>query len=253
MEIKEIIAVVSGGASGLGEAVCRYFVEKGAKVAILDMDEKRGLELAGELGDSALFYKTNVAGTDNVQAAIDQTVETFGGISAAVSCAGVAFPMKVLGKKGPIDMKAFDKVIQINLHGTMNILRCAAEKMMDNEPNADGEKGVVINTASGAAYEGQIGQAAYSASKAGVVGMTLPIAKEFARYGIRIMTISPGLFDTPILADIPQEVKDGLKKMLPFPNRMGKPSEFAMMCGHIIENPMLNGRTIRLDGATTMI
>ena len=253
MEIKKIIAVVSGGASGLGEGTCRYLVEKGAKVAILDMDEKRGLELADELGDSALFYKTDVTDTENVQAAIDQTVKTFGGISAAISCAGVAFGGKVVTKKGPIDMNLFNKVVKINLHGTMNILSCAAEKMLNNEPNEDGEKGVIVNTASGAAFQGQIGQAAYSASKAGVVGMTLPIAKELAHHGIRIMTISPGLFETPMVADLPQPVKDGIIKMVPFPKRMGKSSEFAMMCGHIIENPMLNGRTIRFDGAVTMI
>jgi 3-hydroxyacyl-CoA dehydrogenase/3-hydroxy-2-methylbutyryl-CoA dehydrogenase len=253
MEIKGMVAVVSGGASGLGEGTCRYLVEKGAKVCILDMDEKRGLQLAEELGDSALFYKTNVADTDNVRAAIDQIMETFGGINAAISCAGVAFGGKILSKKGTIDMELFDKVVKINLHGTMNVLSCAAEMMSNNEPNEDGERGVIINTASGAAFQGQIGQAAYSASKAGVVGMTLPIAKELAHHGIRIMAISPGLFETPMLDGLPQPVKDGIIKKVPFPKRMGKASEFAMLCGQIIENPMLNGRNIRFDAAVTMV
>ena len=253
MEIKGMVAVVSGGASGLGEGTCRYFIEKGAKVGILDMDEKKGMKLSAELGDAALFYRTNVTDTDNVQAAVDQTMETFGAIHAAVSCAGVPSSSKVLSKKGPIDMKIFNKVIQINLIGTMNVIRSASEKMMANEPNEDGEKGVVINCASGAAKQGQIGQAAYSASKAGVVGMTLPIAKEFARYGIRVMTISPGLFETPMLDLISDEIKVGIIKMLPFPKRMGHPREFGMMCGQIIENPMLNSREIDLDGCVTMI
>lgn len=253
MEIKGITAVVSGGASGLGEGICRYLVKNGASVGILDMDEKKGMQLAFELGDSAIFYKTNAADTDNVQAGVDQTCETFGAIHAAVSCAGVPFPGKVLDKKGPIDMTLFDKVIQINLHGTMNVIRCAAEKMLKNQPNEDGERGVLINTASGAADQGQIGQAAYSASKAGVIGMTLPIAKELASHGIRIMTISPGLFETPMLDSVPDKIKAGIIAKVPFPKRMGYPREFGMLCGQIISNPMLNGRTIKLDGCITMI
>jgi NAD(P)-dependent dehydrogenase (short-subunit alcohol dehydrogenase family) len=252
MDIKGTVAVVSGGASGLGEAVGRLLVEKGGKVAIFDMAEEKGESLASEFGEAAIFYKTDVADSDNVQAAVNKTVATFGAVHAAISCAGVPYASKVLTKDGPIDMNLFDKVVRINLHGTMNVIRSAAEQMIKNKPNENGEKGVVINTASGAAFEGQIGQAAYSASKAGLIGMTLPIAREFAAYGIRIMTIAPGLFETPMVAGLPDKVRDALIAMLPFPRRMGQPSEFAMLCRQIIENPMLNGRTIRLDGAVTM-
>jgi len=252
MEIKGTAAVVSGGASGLGEATCRLLVAKGGKVAILDMAEEKGARLAEELGEAAVFLKTDVTDTANVQEAIEQTVRTFGAVHVAVSCAGVPYASKVLTRKGPIDMALFDRVVKINLHGTMNVIRAAAAQMVNNTSNADGEKGVVINTASGAAFEGQIGQAAYSASKAALVGMTLPIAREFAEYGIRIMTIAPGLFETPMAAGLPDKVKDALVAMLPFPRRMGRPNEFAQLCGQIIENPMLNGRTIRLDGAVTM-
>jgi NAD(P)-dependent dehydrogenase (short-subunit alcohol dehydrogenase family) len=252
MDIKGTVAVVSGGASGLGEAVGRLLVEKGGKVAIFDMAEEKGESLASEFGEAAIFYKTDVADSDNVQAAVNKTVATFGAVHAAISCAGVPYASKVLTKDGPIDMNLFDKVVRINLHGTMNVIRSAAEQMIKNKPNENGEKGVVINTASGAAFEGQIGQAAYSASKAGLIGMTLPIAREFAAYGIRIRTIAPGLLETPMVAGLPDKVRDALIAMLPFPRRMGQPSEFAMLCRQIIENPMLNGRTIRLDGAVTM-
>ena len=252
MELNETVAVVSGGASGLGEAVCRLLVEKGARVAILDMTEEKGERLSAEFGDAAVFCMTDVADSDNVQAALNETVAKFGAVHAAISCAGVPYASKILTKDGPIDMELFDKVVRINLHGTMNVIRSAAELMVKNRPNENGEKGVVINTASAAAFEGQIGQAAYSASKAALVGMTLPIAREFAGYGIRIMTIAPGLFETPMVAGLPDKVRDALIAMLPFPRRMGQPSEFAMLCRQIIENPMLNGRTIRLDGAVTM-
>lgn len=252
MKLTGTVAVVSGGASGLGEATCRLLIEKGAKVAILDMNEERGAGLSAEFGDGAIFCKTDVTDPQSVQTATDQTVETFDAIHIAISCAGVGYASKVLTKKGPIDMKLFDTVVRINLYGTMNVIRSAAEQMLKNTSNADGEKGVVINTASGAAFEGQIGQAAYSASKAALVGMTLPIAREFADYGIRVMTIAPGLFETPMVAGLPDKVREALISMLPFPQRMGQPYEFAMMCQQIIENPMLNGRTIRLDGAATM-
>ena len=252
MEIKGSVAVVSGGASGLGEATVRNFVEGGGKVSILDLQEEKGQNLSAGLGDDVIFCKTDVTDAQSVQNAIDKTVEAFGGIHLAVNCAGVGDAAKVLGKDGPIPIDQFNRVIQINLIGTMNVIRLAAEKMVVNPPNADGEKGVVINTASAAAFDGQIGQPAYSASKAGVVGMTLPIAREFAEYGLRIVTIAPGLFETPLLMALPEKVKESLGKMVPFPNRLGKPIEFAMLARQIVENPMLNGETIRLDGAIRM-
>jgi NAD(P)-dependent dehydrogenase (short-subunit alcohol dehydrogenase family) len=252
MEIKGSVAVVTGGASGLGEATVRNFVEGGGKVCILDLQEEKGQNLSEGLGDDVIFCKTDVTDEHSVQNAIDKTVEAFGGIHLAVNCAGVGDAAKVLGKDGPIPIDQFNRVIQINLIGTMNVIRLAAEKMVANPPNEDGEKGIVINTASAAAFDGQIGQPAYSASKAGVVGMTLPIAREFAEYGLRIVTIAPGLFETPLLMALPEKVKESLGKMVPFPNRLGKPTEFAMLARQIVENPMLNGETIRLDGAIRM-
>jgi len=252
MDIKNAVAVVTGGASGLGEACVRNFVARGGKVSILDLAEDQGRRLASELGEAALFCTTDITKEEDVQAAVDKTVDAFGGIHIAVNCAGISPPAKVLGKDGPMDIGNFNKVIQINLVGTMNVIRLAAEKMVKNLGNEDGEKGVVINTASVAAFDGQIGQAAYSASKAGVVGMTLPIAREFAEYGIRIMTIAPGIFGTPMLRAFPQDIQEALGKMVPFPKRLGEPSEFAALVRHIVENPMLNGEVIRLDGAMRM-
>ena len=252
MEIKGSVAVVTGGASGLGEATVRNYVEGGGRVGILDLQEERGQALASELGDSAIFCPANVTDEQSVQSAIDKTAEAFGAIHIAVNCAGVGDAAKVLGKDGPMPMDDFKRVVQINLIGTMIVIRLTAEKMVVNAPNADGEKGVVINTASVAAFDGQIGQASYSASKAAVIGMTLPIAREFAEYGLRIVTIAPGLFETPLLMALPEKVKDALGEMVPFPNRLGKPSEFALLARQIVENPMLNGETIRLDGAIRM-
>ncbi|MDQ1336264.1 MAG: hypothetical protein QG552_3214 [Thermodesulfobacteriota bacterium] len=252
MQIKNSVALVTGGASGLGEACVRNFMARGGKVSILDLAEDRGRQLASELGKAALFCMTDITREEDVKAAVDKTVDAFGAIHIAVNCAGISPPAKVLGKEGPLDIGQFNKVIQINLVGTMNVVRLAAEKMVKNQGNADGEKGVVINTASVAAFDGQIGQAAYSASKAGVVGMTLPIAREFADYGIRIMTIAPGIFGTPMLRSFPQNIQDALAKMVPFPKRLGEPSEFAALVQHIVENPMLNGEVIRLDGALRM-
>jgi len=252
MEIKDSVAVVTGGASGLGEACIRNFLSKGGKVSILDFAEERGQKVASELGDAALFCLTDITKEEDVQAALDKTVEAFGAIHVAVNCAGVGIPAKVLGKEGPMPMAHFNKVVQINLIGTMNVVRLAAEKMVQNQGNDDGEKGVVINVASVAAFDGQIGQAAYSASKAGVVGMTLPIAREFAEYGIRIMTIAPGIFRTPMLEALPENVQEALGKMVPFPKRLGEPSEFAGLVQHIVENSMLNGEVIRFDGALRM-
>lgn len=252
MEVKGSVAVISGGASGLGEATVRNFVEGGGQASILDVQEEKGQRLAAELGDDVIFCMTDVTDEQSVQNAIDKTMAAFGGIHIAVNCAGVGDAAKVLGKEGPMPMELFNKVVQINLVGTMMVTRLAAEKMVANPPNDDGEKGVVINTASAAAFDGQIGQPAYSASKAAVVGMTLPIAREFAEYGLRIVTIAPGLFETPLLAALPEKVRVSLGKMVPFPNRLGKPSEFAMLARQIVENPMLNGETIRLDGALRM-
>ena len=252
MEIKDSVAVVTGGASGLGKACVRNLVNRGGKVAIFDFAEDRGEKVASELGDAVTFCMTDITDEANVQAAIDKTVEAFGAIHIAINCAGVGIPAKVLGKECPMSMDHFNKVVQINLMGTMNVVRLSAEKMVENQGNDDGEKGVVINVASAAAFDGQIGQAAYSASKAGVAGMTLPIAREFAEYGIRIMTIAPGIFLTPMLQGLDEKVQEALGKMVPFPKRLGEPSEFAALVRHIVENSMLNGEVIRLDGALRM-
>jgi len=252
MELKEKVAIVTGGASGLGEACARRFALQGANIGILDVDEEKGNRLAADLGAQAIYCRTDVTSEKSVQAAVDKTVEKFGGIHVVINCAGVGTPAKVLGKNGPMALEHFNRVVQINLVGTLNVIRLAAAKIVVNTPNADGEKGVVINTASAAAFDGQIGQAAYSASKAGVVGMTLPIAREFADYGIRVMTIAPGLFRTPMLESLPQKVQTALGQMVPFPKRLGKPSEFARLAEDIVKNPMLNGETIRLDGAIRM-
>jgi NAD(P)-dependent dehydrogenase (short-subunit alcohol dehydrogenase family) len=252
MELKEKVAIVTGGASGLGAACVRRFALQGANIGILDVDEEKGDRLAAELGAQALYCRTDVTSEKSVQAAVDKTVEEFGGIQVVINCAGVGTAAKVLGKSGPMALAHFIRVVQINLVGTLNVIRLAAAKIVVNTPNADSEKGVVINTASAAAFDGQIGQAAYSASKAGVVGMTLPIAREFADYGIRVMTIAPGLFRTPMLESLPQKVQTALGQMVPFPKRLGKPSEFARLAEDIVKNPMLNGETIRLDGAIRM-
>jgi 3-hydroxyacyl-CoA dehydrogenase/3-hydroxy-2-methylbutyryl-CoA dehydrogenase len=252
MEIRNCVAIVTGGASGLGEACVRNFVTNGAKVAIFDFAEERARKICSELGDAVLFCNTDVTDEKTVKAAVDQTMDSFGKIHIAINCAGVGDPAKVIGKEGPMPMDHFNRVLQINLVGTMHVIRLAAEKMLKNTPNEEGERGVIINTASIAAFEGQIGQAAYSASKAGVVGMTLPIAREFADYGIRVVTIAPGIFETPMLAGLPEKAREALYKMVPFPSRLGKPFEFALLVKQIIENPMLNACTIRLDAALRM-
>jgi NAD(P)-dependent dehydrogenase (short-subunit alcohol dehydrogenase family) len=253
MLVKDTVAMVTGGASGLGEATVRSFVARGAKVAILDMSQDVGKKLAAELGaDKAIYINTNVADGDSVQNAVNATVEKFGGIHVVVNCAGIGVADKVLGKNGPASLENFSRVIQVNLVGSFNVIRLAAEKMTQNAPNEDGERGVIINTASVAAYEGQIGQSAYSASKGGLVSMVLPIARELAAYGIRVMGIAPGIFETPMLGQLPENVRMALGKMVPFPSRLGKPSEFARLALDIVENPMLNGYTIRLDGAIRM-
>jgi 3-hydroxyacyl-CoA dehydrogenase/3-hydroxy-2-methylbutyryl-CoA dehydrogenase len=252
MDVKSCKAIVTGGASGLGEACVRNLVGLGGKAAILDFDETRGEKLAAELGSNVIYAKADVTGEESVQAAIKKTMDAFGSINVVINCAGVGDPGKVLSKKGPMALSFFNRVVQINLIGTFNVIRLAVEQMVKNTGNKDGEKGVIINTASVAAFDGQIGQPAYSASKAGVVGMTLPIARECAEYGIRVMTIAPGLFNTPMLAQLPEAAREALGKMVPFPQRLGDPMEYAKLAQHIIENPMLNGEVIRLDGAIRM-
>jgi len=252
MNVQGSTVVVTGGASGLGEACVRNLLSGGAKIAIFDFAAERGEKMAAELGKDVIFAKTDVTDEANVQGAIYKTMEAFGNINIAVNCAGGATPMKVLSKKGPMPLAAFNKTIQINLVGTFNVIRLVVEQMVKNAPDADGEKGVIINTASVAAFDGQIGQADYSASKGGIVAMTLPIARECANYGIRVMTIAPGLFDTPLLHSLPEAARESLGKMVPFPQRLGQPAEFATLVRHIIENRMLNGEVIRLDGAIRM-
>lgn len=252
MIVKNSVAVVTGGASGLGEACVRNLNKLGAKIAIFDFVAERGEKIAAELGKDVIFAHTDVADDAGVQVAIKKTIDAFGAIHIAINCAGGAAPMKVLSRKGPMPLAAFNRTIQINLVGTFNVIRLAVEQMVKNEPQEDGEKGVIINTASVAAFDGQIGQADYSASKGGIVGMTLPIARECAEYGIRVMTIAPGLFNTPLLQGLPEAARESLGKMVPFPQRLGYPQEYAQLVQHIIENRMLNGEVIRLDGAIRM-
>jgi NAD(P)-dependent dehydrogenase (short-subunit alcohol dehydrogenase family) len=216
------------------------------------MNSETGNALAKELGDSAIFVQTNVTDEDSVQAAVQTAVEKFGNLSVVINCAGIGVAEKVLGKTGPSSLASFNKVIQVNLVGTFNTIRLATAAMVNNTPNEDGERGVIVNTASVAAFDGQIGQAAYSASKGGVVGMTLPIARELARYGIRVMTIAPGIFDTPMLAGLPEPARISLGQQVPFPPRLGRPDEYAALAKHIVENAMLNGEVIRLDGGIRM-
>ena len=252
MEIKDVVAVITGGASGLGEETARSLTSLGAKVAILDIAVERGEKVAADLGPNSIFVHADVTNDEASRREVEKIVAAFGKLTVAVNCAGVADPGKVLSKKGPMSLEFFNRVVQINLVGTLNIIRLAVEQMVKNAPNGEGEKGVIINTASVAAFDGQIGQAAYSASKAGVAGMTLPIARECADYGIRVMTIAPGLFDTPMMAGLPESVRVQLAQAIPFPKRLGRPGEYAALARHIIENPMLNGECIRLDGSLRM-
>jgi NAD(P)-dependent dehydrogenase (short-subunit alcohol dehydrogenase family) len=253
MKVDGTVAIVTGGASGLGEATVRAFIAAGGRAAILDRPQSPGEHLATELGaGKAIFVAADVTSTDQVTGAVAAAKRAFGAIHIAVNCAGVGVAMKTLGKQGPMPLEMFTKVIEINLIGTFNVTRLAAAEMANNQPNEEGERGVIINTASIAAFDGQIGQAAYAASKGGVVGMTLPIARDLASLGIRVMTIAPGTFDTPMLALLPQVQRDALGAAIPFPSRLGRPTEFAALARHIVENPMLNGETIRLDGALRM-
>ncbi|TYS47982.1 3-hydroxyacyl-CoA dehydrogenase [Bacillus infantis] len=252
MQMGNIVAIVTGGASGLGEAAARRILDRGGRVCIVDMDEEKGTNMQKELGSSCLFAKADVTDAHQASEAFNSAIESFGSINVCINCAGIAAGQKVISRKGVHDLELFSKVISVNLIGTFNMIRLAAEKMKNNEPNEGGERGVIISTSSVAAFEGQIGQAAYSASKGGVASMTLPIARELAEYGIRVMAIAPGLFHTPMFDSLPEESKAALGKTVPFPRRLGFPEEFAMLAQSIIENPMLNGETIRLDGAIRM-
>ncbi|MEQ1437904.1 3-hydroxyacyl-CoA dehydrogenase [Fontimonas sp. SYSU GA230001] len=252
MEIRNHVFIVTGGASGLGEATVRRFVAAGGKAVIADMNVERGEALARELGERARFVRCDVSQDADARAAVGAATEGFGRLDGLVNCAGVGTPAKAVGKDGPLPLDQFEKVIRINLTGTFNMIRIAAAAMQAQSPAPTGERGVIINTASVAAFDGQIGQPAYAASKAGVVGMTLPLAREFARFGIRVMTIAPGLFLTPMMKGLPQEAQDSLGQQVPFPPRLGQPEEFAQLAQSIVENVMLNGETIRLDGAIRM-
>jgi len=251
-QIEGSSAIVSGGASGLGEATVRRLHAGGASVTIADLQEERGAALAAELGERARFVATDVTDEDAVGAAVAAAAAD-GPLRIAVSCAGIGTPQQIYHhKKGPLPLATFRKVLEVNLFGTFNVQRLAAEAIAATEPNDDGERGVLINTASVAAFDGQIGQVSYSASKGAIVGATLPIARDLARYGIRNVTIAPGLFDTPLLASLPEDAKASLGRQVPFPPRLGDPSEYAELAAHIVVNPLLNGETIRLDGAIRM-
>ncbi len=252
MRIENSTFFVTGGGSGLGAATARMLAENGANALLADVDEEGGEHTAAEIGGRASFVRTDVTDEGSVGAGLDAALEIFGSLNGVVNCAGIGPAAKVVGKKGVHDLGLFQKTIQINLIGTFNVIRLAAVKLSENEPNEGGERGVIVNTASVAAYDGQIGQAAYAASKGGVVALTLPVARELASNGIRVMTIAPGLFETPMLAALPEEAKDSLGKQVPFPSRLGRPEEYAALAKHIIENAMLNGEVIRLDGSIRM-
>jgi NAD(P)-dependent dehydrogenase (short-subunit alcohol dehydrogenase family) len=249
MDLHNKSVLVSGGASGLGAACVRLLTQAGAKAIILDLNEEAGAALVKEVGTAARYVQANVTQEVDIQAAVKEAVDQFGALHIAINCAGIGAAEKTLGKRGPASLSTFTKVISVNLIGTFNVIRLAAAAMAENQPNDEGERGVIINTASVAAFDGQIGQAAYSASKGGIVGMTLPIARDLSSYGIRVVTIAPGLFDTPLLAGLPESARISLGQQVPFPSRLGRPDEYAALAKHIIENSMLNGEVIRLDGA----
>jgi NAD(P)-dependent dehydrogenase (short-subunit alcohol dehydrogenase family) len=252
LQVGESTFFITGGGSGLGAATARLLVENGAHVALADVDEEAGEQMASQIGSGAEFVRTDVTDEESVQDALDSAVEIFGSLNGAVNCAGIGPAAKVVGKKGVHDLGLFTKTVEINLVGTFNVIRFAAVRLAENEPGEDGERGVIINTASVAAYDGQIGQAAYAASKGGVVALTLPVARELASSGIRVVTIAPGIFETPMLAALPEDAKDSLGKQVPFPPRLGRPEEYAALAKHIVENQMLNGEVIRLDGGIRM-
>jgi NAD(P)-dependent dehydrogenase (short-subunit alcohol dehydrogenase family) len=245
MEIEGRTFLVAGGGSGLGAATTEMLTNEGANAVVAD--------LRGEAaGGNVRFVETDVTDEASVRRAIEEALQSFGGMHGAINCAGIASAEKVLGREGPHSLDSFAKVVEVNLVGTFNVLRLAAEVMVNNEPAASGERGVIVNTASVAAYDGQIGQVAYAASKGGVVALTLPVARELAQYGIRVVAIAPGIFDTPMMAGLPEAARESLGKQVPFPSRLGRPEEYAALVRHIIENEMLNGEVIRLDGAIRM-
>jgi NAD(P)-dependent dehydrogenase (short-subunit alcohol dehydrogenase family) len=252
MEITGKTFLVTGAGSGLGAATARLLASIGANVVIVDVNQQAGDQVAEEVGPRARFVRADVSDEAAVSGAVSTAVSTFGGLHGAANCAGIGVAMKTVGKDGPHALDAFERTIRVNLVGTFNVIRLAAAQMAKQPPDAKGTRGVIVNTASIAAFDGQVGQAAYSASKGGIVGMTLPIARDLAPLGIRVVTIAPGLFDTPLLAGLPEQVKEGLGKTVPFPPRLGKPDEYAALVRHVVENDMLNGAVIRLDGALRM-
>jgi len=252
VQLRGATFLISGGASGLGGATARRFVGAGARVVIADVNTSLGEDLASEVGEGARFIRTDVTEEASVRAAVELAQEVFGGLQGAVNCAGIGTAERTVGRNGPHSLQGFVRVVTVNLIGTFNVIRLAAAAMAGGSPNAAGERGVIVNTASVAAFDGQIGQAAYSASKGGIVGMTLPIARDLARDGIRVVTIAPGIFDTPLLGGLPEPARVSLGQQVPFPPRLGRPDEYAALAQHIVENEMLNGEVIRLDGAIRM-
>jgi NAD(P)-dependent dehydrogenase (short-subunit alcohol dehydrogenase family) len=253
MKIAGNTFLVTGGCSGLGEACVRRFIEQGAQVVACDINDSAGGTLMDDLGSQVLFVRTDVTSTEEVEAAIAAAMNNFGGLQGVVNCAGILGASRVVGRDGPHNLDLFTRVIQINLIGTFNVLRLAAQTMTKSEPNDGGERGVIVNTASVSAFEGQLGQAAYAASKGGVASMTLPIARELAQFGIRVVSIAPGVFNTSMIAGAPPAVQESLNAQTVFPTRLGDPAEYAAFAQHIIENPMLNGSVLRLDGAMRML
>jgi NAD(P)-dependent dehydrogenase (short-subunit alcohol dehydrogenase family) len=251
VQLQGLTALVTGGASGLGRATVEQLMDGGANAVICDLPKSDGEAVASELGERAIFAPTDVTDADQVQAAIDAAVQRFGGVHVAVNCAGIGWAQRTTSRDGPHDLRLFELVIRVNLIGTFNVIRLVATQMSGQEPIGE-ERGVIVNTASIAAFDGQIGQAAYSASKGGVVSMTLPVARDLSPRLIRVVTIAPGTFDTPMLAGLPQEHRDKLAADIPHPKRLGQPSEFGRLVRHIVENPMINGETVRLDGALRM-